>query len=56
MNDKQTYMTSAGALGKHFSIAILFLQVHKAQANPADAKAINLFGQGPLPRHLNLLL
>jgi hypothetical protein len=30
-----TYITSEGALGKCFSIAILFLAVHSAHAMPA---------------------
>jgi len=42
INDMATYNTLVGALGKDFSIAILFLVVHNAQAKPAKKKMIPL--------------
>jgi len=45
INDMTTYNTLVGALGKDFSIAILFLVVHNAQAKPAKKEMINLLGR-----------
>jgi len=42
-------MTSVGLLGNFLEIAISFLEVHRAQVNPANKKMINLDGRGPLP-------
>jgi hypothetical protein len=42
-------MTSVGLLGNFLEISISFLEVHRAQVNPANIKMINLDGRGPLP-------
>jgi hypothetical protein len=42
-------MTSVGLLGNFLEMAISFLEVHRAQVNPANIKMINLDGRGPLP-------
>ena len=43
------YITSVGAFGIIFSMAILFLVVHRAHIKPENRKMINLAGTGPLP-------
>jgi hypothetical protein len=48
-NDIAMYSTSVGALTNDFSIVILFLVFHNAQAKPAKKNMISLFGKGPLP-------
>jgi hypothetical protein len=47
-------MTSVGAFGVFFSVAILFLEVQSAQAKPEKMKMINLIGKGPLPLNQEL--
>lgn len=49
MNDSARQMASVGGLGKNFSIAILFLVVQTAQANPAKTHSVKRLGKGPLP-------
>jgi hypothetical protein len=38
-----------GVLGNFLVIAILFLEVHKAQVKPANRNMINLVGKGTMP-------